>query len=52
MGFHTGYSMMFGMLFGWMVLAPLAVNLGWTTPESVKSLLLFVLFCLDLFKIF
>ncbi|EFP87775.1 uncharacterized protein PGTG_13561 [Puccinia graminis f. sp. tritici CRL 75-36-700-3] len=40
MGFHTGYSMMFGMLFGWMILAPLAVNLGWTTPESVKSWIL------------
>ncbi|WAQ85783.1 hypothetical protein PtA15_6A412 [Puccinia triticina] len=40
MGFHTGYSMMFGMLFGWMFLGPLAVNLGWTTPESVKSWIL------------
>jgi len=37
MGFHTGYSMMIGMLFGWMILAPLAVNLGWTSSESLKS---------------
>ncbi|PLW53576.1 hypothetical protein PCANC_06688 [Puccinia coronata f. sp. avenae] len=37
MGFHTGYSMMVGMLFGWMFLAPLAVNMSWTTTESLKS---------------
>ncbi|KAH9464513.1 hypothetical protein MJO29_001856 [Puccinia striiformis f. sp. tritici] len=40
MGFHTGYSMMIGMLFGWMILAPLSVHLGWTTPELVKSWIL------------
>lgn len=40
MGIHTTYSMMCGMLFGWMFLSPIAVAYGWASTENVKAWIL------------
>ncbi|KAI8459727.1 putative oligopeptide transporter, partial [Phakopsora pachyrhizi] len=37
MGFHTAYSMIFGMLIGWAFLCPMTVKFGWSSAEESKS---------------